>query len=537
MKYRPLPYLSATSWRHSQVDPQRQLTKAWVRGDIDAADIGTATRRYENLDADTRAEFDDLVQREGPDAVAVSGKVDDETFDAIMRADISTDQKASMLDSISEVDDMGRFDRPRGAVGQKAFRLARTLPGDGGKLETLLRRTDLTTQRILADGSGDLDAEFDRAVVRGLEDPNVDSQQIEEAVTRVDTLENIWGAVDAQAAKRLVINDPDSGSAFLARFDGKLASDLHQIVDSADASELRGAARKLDGLSETKAQRAAELIKETDGPGVRFVDDLEPETLQSALRSDSVSSGEVIEAVRKYDDMDADTQRSFRETVQASGPSSMTLASKLDSDSLETLLDTGPRVMADGGGIMDELARAIDDSDVDLDDPDAWVKNNLDSLDGSAKSRAKDLIDDTDAAGVRLVDEMNKDAISSFFSISDNSVEGVDVGAWRRDIAQQLDSADSIRTDDIERYVNDVSTIVKLDTDPDGPVDIDNIGGVMDEVSNGHSGTIGQQLEADRIAHYARQASDGSTDITKIVSEPGSGRIDIKLNTLLHVQN
>ena len=130
-----------------------------------------------------------------------------------MRADISTDWKAARLDSIAEVEDMGRFDRLRAAVGSKAFRLARTLPGDGDKLDTLLRRTDRSTQRILADGSTDLDAEFNRAVVRGLDDSDVGSEQIEEAVARVDTLENIWGTADAQAAKRLLIEDPDSGSS------------------------------------------------------------------------------------------------------------------------------------------------------------------------------------------------------------------------------------------------------------------------------------------------------------------------------------
>ncbi|ACV12202.1 hypothetical protein Huta_2034 [Halorhabdus utahensis DSM 12940] len=36
---------------------QRQLTKAWVRGDIDASDIGKVTRRYDGLDAEGRAAF------------------------------------------------------------------------------------------------------------------------------------------------------------------------------------------------------------------------------------------------------------------------------------------------------------------------------------------------------------------------------------------------------------------------------------------------------------------------------------------------
>ncbi len=54
---------------------QRQLTKAWVRGDVEASEIGKATRRYDALDAGQRAEFEDLMQRTGPDGAEFLGQV------------------------------------------------------------------------------------------------------------------------------------------------------------------------------------------------------------------------------------------------------------------------------------------------------------------------------------------------------------------------------------------------------------------------------------------------------------------------------
>ena len=286
---------------------QRQLTKAWVRGDIDAADIGTATRRYENLDAETRTEFDDLVQREGPDAIAVSGKVDDETFDAIIRADISTDRKAARLDSISEVGDMSRFERLREAVGQKAFRLAQNLPGDGDRLETLLRQTDLRTQRIIADGSGDLDTEFDRTFAKALADDDVNNDVLEQASERVDELGDIWGTDTAQFGKRLFIESPDSGSRFLATFDD---AQIHQLsTEVSDGTVSRASVIEfVDGVENFKQLRfqtieaegvsmsqLAKFIDSSDGYAARLANDLGGGKLAGAIDLEPVNRNVLTE--------------------------------------------------------------------------------------------------------------------------------------------------------------------------------------------------------------------------------------------------
>ena len=232
---------------------QRQLTKAWVRGDIDASDIGKATRRYDGLDAEGRAAFDDLVQHEGPDAVSVSGKLDEDAFEDVLKSDLSTARKADIVDSLSAVDQMTSFNDLYDRVGEQAYRLARHLRGD--RLETLLRRTDPDTQDILADGSGELDESFDRAVARAADGDTVDSyDQIDNAVRKID--------------------------------------------------ELDGAANR----------QARELIEETDGVGLKFVDELDDSSLQKVMDLDIDRADELRTAFAQYYDQgyaDLDEIESF----------------------------------------------------------------------------------------------------------------------------------------------------------------------------------------------------------------------------------
>ena len=111
---------------------------------------------------ETRTEFEDIVQHEGPEAVAVQGRLDKDAFESILKSDISTARKADAIDSLSQVNQMKSFNDLFKRTGKKAFRLARHLRGDGNNLGTLLRRTDADTQEILADGSGELDESFDQ---------------------------------------------------------------------------------------------------------------------------------------------------------------------------------------------------------------------------------------------------------------------------------------------------------------------------------------------------------------------------------------
>ncbi|WP_049941300.1 hypothetical protein [Halorhabdus utahensis] len=50
---------------------QRQLTKAWARGDIDASDIGKATRRYDEMDAGEQVFVRQFIQQNGDGGVNV----------------------------------------------------------------------------------------------------------------------------------------------------------------------------------------------------------------------------------------------------------------------------------------------------------------------------------------------------------------------------------------------------------------------------------------------------------------------------------
>jgi hypothetical protein len=318
---------------------QRRLVEAYDAGDLSRADVGRVLRRYENTDR--RAEFDDLIQREGPDAIAVSGKVSDETFDAIIRADISTDRKAARLDSISEMEETSLFEGLRSITpGSQAFRLARNLPGDGARLERLLRKLDFRPKRILAAGSGDLDASFDRAIARAETDETV------------------------------------------------------------DADQLNGALKQVDDLSGAQKRRAKELIAETDGAGVTFAADLDGETLQSVLDTSDPSIDDTVRAIRRYDEMEASEQAAFREVAQTTDRDALDVLANSGGPARRVMTDGGVDT-----SFREAVADAANSDAIDSFDQLDDAVRKIDDLDGEANLRARELIDETDGVGLKFVDE------------------------------------------------------------------------------------------------------------------------------------
>jgi hypothetical protein len=145
------------------------------------------------------------------------------------RADISTDKKAARLDSISEMEEPRLFAGLRSITsGSKAFRLARHLPGDGTSLERVLRTLDFRSKRILADGSGDLDARFDRAIARAAEGDTADSDQLNDAIRTVGDLRG----VEKTRAKRLIAETDGAGVKFVGKLDDAQLRPLLINVDS-----------------------------------------------------------------------------------------------------------------------------------------------------------------------------------------------------------------------------------------------------------------------------------------------------------------
>jgi Mg-chelatase subunit ChlD len=66
------------------------FARAYESGEVDSDELTTALTRYDSLDADGKAEFDDLLARNGDDAVDFAGRTDSDTFDSTFRCDISS---------------------------------------------------------------------------------------------------------------------------------------------------------------------------------------------------------------------------------------------------------------------------------------------------------------------------------------------------------------------------------------------------------------------------------------------------------------
>ncbi len=64
------------------------FARAYESGEVDSDELMTALTRYDSSDADGTAEFDDLLARNGDDAVDFAGRTDSDTFDSTCRCDI-----------------------------------------------------------------------------------------------------------------------------------------------------------------------------------------------------------------------------------------------------------------------------------------------------------------------------------------------------------------------------------------------------------------------------------------------------------------
>ncbi|WP_310918632.1 PQQ-binding-like beta-propeller repeat protein [Haloarcula saliterrae] len=67
--------IGTTQWR---------FQRAYEEGDIDSSELETVQHRYDELDADGKHEFDDLLERNGDDTVEFAARSDSDTFDAVV---------------------------------------------------------------------------------------------------------------------------------------------------------------------------------------------------------------------------------------------------------------------------------------------------------------------------------------------------------------------------------------------------------------------------------------------------------------------
>jgi len=118
-------------------------------------------------------------------------------------------------------------------------------------------RADPQTVRLIADGSGNVDDAYDRAVIRAANSDSIGSYK-----------------------------------------------------------QLDRAVRKVDDLDGTQQRRAKQLIAETDGAGVKLVDELDDDTLRRVLGDSDIDAADLSRATRKYGELDGENARVFREFLK-----------------------------------------------------------------------------------------------------------------------------------------------------------------------------------------------------------------------------
>ncbi|AEM58924.1 hypothetical protein HISP_16480 [Haloarcula hispanica N601] len=144
---------------------QRRFTEAYESGEVDSDELTTALTRYDSLDADGKAEFDDLLARNGDDAADFAGRTDSDTFDAVV-----SPCGARSAPSLGRAGSL-RTDRYHSVATPPS-----TLAQSGGSCPDLPDDVEDDLQNALVNVDGDLDADSVDDVRRSINELDRDAQ-------------------------------------------------------------------------------------------------------------------------------------------------------------------------------------------------------------------------------------------------------------------------------------------------------------------------------------------------------------------------
>ncbi len=256
--------------------------------------------------------------------------------------------------------------------------------------------------------------------------------------------------------------------------------------------------------------------------------------LVRASREDpDVSKQDLSEALRRYDQLETpDRRREMREVWRTTGDEGVEFTASADPQTV--------RLIADGSGDVDDaydraVIRAANSDSVDSYKQLDRAVRKVDDLDGTRQRRAKQLIAETDGAGVKLIDELDGDGLQR---VIDLEIDRAD--EFRTAAARNLERGNA-DTNDIEKFATHADNLEGVDGLNSGPVDDfinsrdpGNVGGALDEVRRADE--IGaENIERMSIELPDSNEYDGELDIQvksgKIVESKGSfgytkGKID-----------
>ncbi|WP_336331209.1 hypothetical protein [Haloarcula sp. CGMCC 1.2071] len=152
------------------------------------------------------------------------------------------------------------------------------------------------------------------------------------------------------------------------------------------------------------------------------------------------------------------------------------------------------RLIADGSGDVDDaydraVIQAANSDSVASNKQLKRVVRKVDDLDGTRQRRAKQLIAETDGAGVKLVDELDDNALNNLLDYDGESARGM-----RKRITELYDNGD-IRKNQIETFGRDLESLREAD--------VDGVEHVISEdiVTNGEAGNVEGAMYEFRVAN------------------------------------
>jgi len=421
--------LSSSSTRIGKAMRALKAAKTSLKAGVSTRTMALAGRinsRLPDVDIDTGQIANRLAEVSAPVRQRTVGKLNelsDGTWRRINGLDVSSVESRTV-----------RLVRATGETGKEALEQL----SDPGR-RALLRLDDVETERAILRtwARGDISTDHLTTALRRVDDMSHSERRIYKMVARAtgDDAVEIAAKSDGAALKALTNSDVDSG--FRKTITRAADSDA---LDSFD--QLDRVVRKVDEMDGRANRRAMEVLEETEGKGVVFMDDLETGTLRNVLDSTDVDRGQLTGAIEKYHELGDRARLLTTDLVGETGDKTIAFMDDLNAETLEGILDLREAELTTNeiGGVIQtydglddaasqsarELLEATEDNgvafmadveagtlddilkstDLDSDELTGAVRS-YDSLEGATSHYARDLLDETGEDGVQLLDELD----------------------------------------------------------------------------------------------------------------------------------
>ncbi|SFR97794.1 hypothetical protein SAMN05216559_1915 [Halomicrobium zhouii] len=183
------------------------------------------------------------------------------------------------------------------------------------------------------------------------------------------------------------------------------------------------------------------------------------------------------------------------------------------------------RILMDGSGDVDQSFRRAVARSADGDSIDSYTQldravEKVDDLDGTRQRRAKQLVAETDGAGVKLVDELDDDGLRRVLDLEIDSADRFRTAAARKVDAGHADA------DDVDKFAKHADNLEGVDGLNSGPFDDfveagdpGNVQGALREVRRA------DEIGSENIRRMSLELKDGKQVKGELDIQLKSGRI------------